>query len=276
LRSWLREPLLHFVLLGAALFALADVLDDRSVEAAEDRIVVTPGRVENLRALFEKTWRRPPRGEELQGLVEDYVLEEALYREGLALGLDQDDSVVRRRMRQKLEFVAEDLLDRVEPTEADLRAWFEAHPDAYARPARLTFRQVLVSSEREDTQADAQAFLTELRAGTVDPATAGDGVLLARAFADAEADVVARTFDEAFVTGLAAAPIGEWTGPLASPYGLHLVLVSERVPGELPVLEDVGDQVERDWLYARRQEAEERFHREVLERYRISIEWPAR
>jgi hypothetical protein len=276
LRRWLREPLLHFVLLGAAFFAADALVSDRSVEAAEEHIVVTPGRIENLAALHFKTWKRPPTPEELQGLVDDFVLEEALYREGLALGLDRDDAVIRRRLRQKLEFIADELIDLVEPTEADLGAWLAEHPDSYTPPTSLSFLQVYLSPQRrgDALAADAEQLLARLRGGDVDPESAGDHTLLDHAFLNAEADVVARTFDQAFADRLAEEPLGEWSGPVESPFGLHLVRIDSRVEGSLPVLAEVRDEVERDWLYARRDEAEERFHREILERYRVSIEWP--
>ena len=137
MRRLLREPLLHFILLGLALFAVDAVLRERTVEAAGEDIVVSPGRIENLAALFAKTWRRPPTTEELGSLVDDYVLEEALYREGLALGVDRDDTIIRRRVRQKMEFLIDDVVEMVEPTEADLKTWLAENPGSYARPARF-------------------------------------------------------------------------------------------------------------------------------------------
>ena len=122
MKRWLREPLLHFVVLGAALFFLNGFLAEKEVEAGVNRIVVTQGRIENLVALFAKTWQRPPSSKEVRGLVDEYVLEEALYREGVALGVDKDDTVIRRRVRQKMDFVAEDILEQAEPTEAELEA----------------------------------------------------------------------------------------------------------------------------------------------------------
>ena len=122
MKRLLREPLLHFLLLGAALFVVDGLRGERSVRAADNGIVVTTGRIENLAALFEKTWQRPPTPVELKGLIDDHVLEEVLYREGLALGVDRDDTVIRRRVRQKMEFVLGDLLDRAEPTRGRPRA----------------------------------------------------------------------------------------------------------------------------------------------------------
>jgi parvulin-like peptidyl-prolyl isomerase len=283
LRRWLREPLLHFLLLGAVLFALDRALRPSTVEAGEQEITVSAGRVESLAALFAKTWQRAPTPGELRDLVHEHVLEEALYREALALGLDRDDAVVRRRLRQKLEFVVEDVSELDEPSAADLEAWLEEHRRDYASPATYHFRQVYVSPERRgpgdpgvDAAADvAERLLDELRAGAIeDPSTAGDATLLPHASAGLDEDEVARVFGEGFARRLSALEPGAWAGPVESAYGLHLVRVDAVAPGSEPELADVRAAVERDWRAARREEALERHHAELLERYRVTIEWP--
>ena len=140
MKRLLKEPLLHFVLLGAALFALSALRGERTARAGDDEIVVSRGRIENLAALFAKTWQRAPTAEELRGLVDDFVLEEALYREGKALGVDQDDTIIRRRVRQKMEFVVGDIIEQAEPTDVELEEWLAEHPASYARPERYRFR----------------------------------------------------------------------------------------------------------------------------------------
>ena len=136
MRRIIREPLLHFILLGAAIFAIDALGSGRSARAGEDVIVVSEGRVENLAALFAKTWQRPPTTEELRGLVDDFVLEEAMYREGKALGVDQDDTIIRRRVRQKMEFVVDDIIEQAEPTGHRTRGAQPATPRASPRWAR--------------------------------------------------------------------------------------------------------------------------------------------
>jgi len=276
-RSWLREPLLHFVLLGAAFFALDALLGERQVEAADDEIEVTPGRIENLIALFTKTWQRAPTPDEMRGLIQDHVLEEALYREGLALGLDRDDVVIRRRVRQKMECVVEDIVELVEPTDADLATWLAEHPEAYAEPGQYSFRQVYLNPDQhgEAIRQEAERLLAELRANAVEDAREmGDATLLVHANGDMRADDVARAFGQGFADELAQLATGEWSGPIESAYGLHLVLVDVRQAGRVPELAEVRDAVERDWRFARREEAQELFNAQLLERYRVTIEWP--
>jgi PPIC-type PPIASE domain len=276
-KRWLKEPLLHFVLLGAAIFAIDAA---RSVDAAggDDRIVVSAGRVENLTALFTKTWQRAPSAQELRGLVEDYVLEEALYREGMALGVDQNDTIIRRRVRQKMEFVVDDIIEQVEPTDDELVKWLAEHESDYAAPARYRFRQLYLNPERhEDSlEEDAQAVLAELRAldTNTDPRGLGDPSLFEHAFPDASVETIATIFGDVFVDGLAELPIEEWSGPVESAFGLHLVHIATRTHAEAPPLDEVRDAVARDWTYAQSEEAAKRYRDGILEKYQIEIEWP--
>jgi hypothetical protein len=279
-RSWLREPLLHFLLLGAGLFALNTMLRERRIEAgAADggEIVVSPGRIENLIALYTKTWQRAPTPDEMRGLIQDHVLEEALYREGLALGLDRNDIVIRRRLRQKMEFVVEDIVELAEPTDADLEAWLTDHPESYAEPGQYSFRQVYLNPENhgDAIRQEGERLLAELRTKAVEDARElGDATLLAHANGDMQADEVARTFGQGFAEDLAQLATGEWSGPIESAYGLHLVLVDVRQAGRVSELAEVRGAVERDWRFARREEAQELFNANLLERYRVTIEWP--
>jgi len=278
LKRWLKEPLLHFVLLGAAFFAFDALRGDRSALARDDEIVVSRGRIENLAALFTKTWQRPPTAVELRGLVDDFILEEALYREGQALGVDRDDTIIRRRVRQKMEFMVDDIIELVEPTEENLEQWLAEHPADHARPASYRFRQIYLSAEGHgsNVQADAQQVLAQLRAldENADPRGLGDPSLFEHAFADVSVQVVVSTFGEEFAEGLVALPIGAWSGPVESTFGLHLVFIDSRTEGEALPLDEVRAEVERDWSFAQREEASERFNEGVLGRYHVVVEWP--
>ena len=278
MKRFLREPLLHFVLLGVLVFAFDAFLRGRAGRMPAGKIVVSEGRIENLAALFAKTWRRPPNAQELRGLVDDYVLEEALYREGVALGVDRDDSIIRRRVRQKMEFFVGDVVEVAEPTEAELEGWLAENARSYARPSRFTFRQVYLNPDRRGDAlwTDAQRMLSELRSagGAMNLPELGDGSLLRYAHADAGAGRVASSFGQLFADQLAELPIGEWSGPIESAFGLHLVFLDAKIERRLPALAEVREAVERDWRFARREEASKSFHEKVLARYRVEIEWP--
>jgi hypothetical protein len=277
MRRLIREPLLHFLLAGALLFALYGTVagdDDRP-----DRIVISEARVSNLAESFARVWMRPPTAEELSGLVDEYLREEVLYREAVALGLDQNDLIVRRRMRQKMEFLNEDLASAQEPTDAELQALLDAKPEIFQEPAQTSFEQVFVSRERSGSPADEQALvLLERLQGDPDPeeaASLGDATLLPRVLEQATAREVAGTFGSDFSDALANAPVGTWTGPLESSFGLHLVRITERTAAQAPGLADVRDRVAREWAAERRTEANERFYRALRNRYEVEVRMPA-
>jgi hypothetical protein len=270
-----REPLLHFLVLGAALFALHRAIAGPS-ETGGRAIVVGAGRADALAAGFARTWQRPPTADELSGLVADYVRDEVYYREAVALGLDRDDTVVRRRMRQKLEFLAEDDGLAAQPTEAELAAHLAAHADVYRTDTRITFTQIFFDPGKRGTAlaADAEALRAALRTGegSVDPETAGDSLLLEPRYVDAgDADVV-RQFGPEFAGALRAATPGEWFGPVRSGYGWHLVRIDARTPGEVPALAAVRDAVARDWSTERRRAALDGQYEALRRGYEIRTE----
>jgi len=278
MKRLLREPFLHFVLLGVLVFAVDAFLRARTAQVGGGEIVVTQGRIENLAALFARTWQRAPTVGELRGLVDDYVLEEALFREGVALGVDQGDAVIRRRVRQKMDFFVDDLVDSGETPEAELEAWLAEHPDSYAQPARFTFRQVYLNADRrgDALRSDAERMLAELRStdGTLDSRELGDGSLLEHAYGDYRVDMIESSFGQAFAEHLAVLPLSEWSGPVESAFGLHVVIIDASTPGRLPALAEVREEVERDWGFAQREEASKLFNEQVVSRYDVTIDWP--
>ena len=271
----LREPLLHFLLLGAAIFAIFGLVTRHSTDKPGE-IVVTQGTVENLVTGFTRTWQRPPTDAELQGLVRDYVREEAAYREALALGLDRDDMIVRRRLRQKLEFLSDDLADRTEPTDAQLTAFLQAHSSFFRSEPLISFRQIYFNPQLHGgkTTADVGRVLNKLHKADahLDTAALGDPFLLQESFDNISLSDAKKTFGENFAAAIAAARIGEWEGPVSSGYGVHLIYVGKRTAGRVPVLTEVRDQVRREYLAARRNEITERFYQALLQRYTVKIE----
>jgi hypothetical protein len=275
LQRVLREPLLHFAVLGAGLFVLFGLVGGPA-EQGPNRIVISAAKVENLAGLFGRTWRRPPTPAELDGLIADHIKEEILYREALALGLDADDIVIRRRLRQKMEFVSEDTAPPAEPTEAGLRAFLAEHADRFRNPSRLSFAQVYLSPDRrgEDAWGDAERLLVALDAGKSDPAASGDPFLLEQDYRDLATHDVERLFGEAFAARIAEIPVGRWSGPVESGYGLHLVLVRERTPASQPDLAEVREAVADEWRTARREEANRAFYDRLRANYEVTVERP--
>ncbi len=272
--SILREPLVHFLVIGAVLFALFRLVDDAPPSTAE--IVVTRGQIDQLATSFRLVWQRPPTEQELQSLIEDLIREEVLYREAVALGLDRDDRVIRRRMRQKLEFLAEDLSAQIEPDEESLQTWFAAHPDAYVIDEGFSFQQIYLNPDRHGDSLDddiAQILQTLSTANEeVDITTLGDPILLPDAFTAMTRTRVEQTFGTSFATSLQDAATGSWVGPLESGYGRHIVHLSERLPGGMPELAEVRAAVARDWSAAQQQNTLDAHYQALRQAYTIRVE----
>jgi len=274
---WLREPLLHFLLLGAVIFAAYSVVSKRT-SGEPGKIVITQGQIAAMAESFVRTWQRPPTRRELEGLIRDRVQEEVYCREAMALGLDQDDSVIRRRLRQKMEFVTDDVAAQAEPTDAELNAYLSAHPDAFRVERQFTFSQVYLNPERhgEHLARDTAQLLAKLNqaGGTADVSALGDPFLLEHYFEATPASEIGKQFGEKFAANLSELSPGRWQGPVESGYGQHLVFVSGRTEGRVPELAEVRDAVSRDFANARRLEANRKFYEAMLKRYVVTIERP--
>ena len=271
-RRFIREPLLHFLLVGALLFLVFGLRQDPVTDSA-NRIVVDAGQVEQLSVQFQRTWMRPPTKRELEGLVESHVRDEVYYREAVALGLDKDDPVMRRRMRQKLEFLFEDLTAET-PTEEQLSGYLEENSDYFRIEPRVSFQQLYLNPDnRADPVGDARRLLTSLEEGAA-PATSGDPSLLPSELTQASTSEIARTFGREFADEVSQMPPGGWLGPVYSGLGVHVVRVIDREEGRLPELAEVRPVVEREWLANRRQELKDLSYSRLREGYEIILEFP--
>lgn len=271
----LKEPLLHFLLIGAGLFFLFARVGDPGPERA-DRIVVTADDVEQMATLWSRRWQRPPTLAELKGLVQARIREEVLYREALTLGLETDDTIVRRRMAQKMEFLLEDLAPPREPTDAELEAFLRDNAERFLQPARYSFTHVYLSTDKRGDQAfqDARFLLEDLRirGQDADVLAVSDPFMLDLHMKDRTEHDIDRAFGRRFVEVLRQAPVGRWHGPVESAYGVHLVLVRERIGSPQPELAKVRDRVRDEFLHQRRREANEAMIERLKERYEILVE----
>lgn len=266
-----REPLTHFLLIGLLLFLVYGRVAPPS--DAGNRIIVTQADIAALARQFQATWSRPPTPAELDGLVDNHVRDEILFREGTALGLLQDDSVIKRRVRQKLEVLVEEAGKSGEPGDAELAAYLERNPEAFRVPPVLDFEQVLFDAGGSDaaTQEAIAAALAALDAGAA-AASQGKRSMLPGRVEGRPLDLVAREFGADFATALESAPVGKWTGPIRSGFGLHLVRISRRVPGYVPGLDEARKAVIREWENERRKTALAEHYARLLEEYEVVIE----
>ncbi|WP_240539673.1 peptidylprolyl isomerase [Rhizobium sp. CCGE 510] len=272
------EPLLQFLFLGILVFSLYFVMDRSPPAAGKHLIEIGDGQLAQMFDTFSKTWQRPPTEVEFKGLVDGYVKEEIFYREGQKMGLEQDDTVVRRRIQQKMEFLLEPGVEQLTPVPGELEAYFDAHADEYRLPPQLAFRQVFFRSDRPGDQGESVAnhALILLKADpTSDVSTMGEPTLLPERTDLAAPETIATIFDGRFAKELQSVPIGQWFGPIRSQYGVHLVFVEKAVPSHAPLLEDVRSAVQLDWETARRREIADGRYSEMKKQYDVKIAWPA-
>jgi PPIC-type PPIASE domain len=270
-REVLAEPLLHFLVIGVALFAAYKWMAPN--DSAGRRIVITQGVIDDLVTQHAAAKGREPSATELKYLIESYVHDEILYREGVKLGLERDDIVVKRRVRQKIEMMAEEDASTRAPTDADLSAYLTANLARFVQPAILTFEQVFIGESTSGPGVVHAVALTReaLRKGA-DPEDLGKPTLLPHRMTRTPADLVARDFGSSFAAALEKAPVGEWVGPIDSSFGTHYVRVSDRTPAVAPELAAIRDQVVREWENERRQRARDDAYMKMRGEYQVAIE----
>jgi len=267
--KFLKEPLLHFILIGVALLAIYQWFNPSESVDSDNKIVITEGRIEQFATIFAKTWQRPPTAEELTALVDDYILEEVCYRQAKTMGIDADDTVIRRRLRQKFEFLTDDTAALVQPTDQDLADYLAAHPDKFRQSPTYTFEQVYFNPEKH-TEAVVAEELSFLREGK----QVGDVSLLPRSFTAARRQAVDGTFGIGFSEQLDPLQVGDWQGPVRSGLGWHLVKIESRTEGRLPELGQIRAIVEREWSNDKRLEIRKQINDRLLKEYEITVEWP--
>lgn len=276
-KKLLREPLFHFLLLGAAIFVVYHFFS-KTATNEPGKIVITQGELASIREGYINTWQRPPTKEEMEGLIRERVKEEVYYQEALALGLDKDDMIIRRRLQQKMEFIAHDIAKQTEPTEAALSAFLAKHADLFKTETHFSFRQIYLNAGQKGnaSKQEISRLLSELnQPGTkANFRKPGDATLLPSEILNASATEVTGQFGKEFTNQLMQLPTGRWTGPVNSAYGVHLVSLGERKDGGTPALADVHDAVLREYENACLLAANEKFYRELLKNYSVTIEKP--
>jgi len=274
MKRFLSEPLVHFLALGAILFVIGVVRGEPATPGST-RIAITEGHIERLLDGFGATWNRPPTEEEFRGLVEEFLKEEVLYRQALGMGLEQGDQIIRRRLRQKLEFMTADFVGTVQPTEEELSAYLAEHAERYRGDGSLRFLHVYVSDLGDDGLRRAEELLAALQAEPEQDIYAiTDPFLHPLAYPDVREVEVSTLYGPDFADLMMQQPIGIWSGPLPSPFGLHLVRVDRRTEGELPALDAVRNEIYRDLMFERTNEAEQEYFEGLLAQYTVTVDWP--
>jgi len=277
--KFLREPLVHFLAIGAAIFVLYALYGQQDAQEQERTLTITAGEISWLNDAWEKRWNRPPTPEEHKGIVDQYIREMIVYRQARVMGLDQQDSIIRRRLVQKLENFTKDLASLTPPTEEELKTYFSAHQDRYQQPARYTFTQVFIDPDKrgDATLVDAEKIKEALIAqGTAfDSAGAlGDTFMLKNYYTENSPIEIQKHFGSGFTNSLLTLEPGQWHGPVLSGYGVHLVYVSHVSEAPKPVFAAVRERVTQDWKADKEEELSEKFYESVRDRAIVVIESP--
>jgi hypothetical protein len=277
LARWLKEPLLHFLFAGMALFLAYRTMNpepDRREES--NRIEVTEADLHQLAIAWMAQWRRPPTPEEMRGLLETTIREEILYREALALGLDRGDAIVKRRLAQKMEFLAEDVSTVPEPRGDELEVWFEKNRERFALPARMSFRHLYFSFDqrheraRDDAARSLEALSNE-HADAPELANLADPFMFQDSYVDRLQEQVAGVFGTRFAAALFELKPGAWRGPIQSGFGWHLIRVDSMTPGRVPAFEEVEPIVRSEWITEQRAESKRKMFEAIRVRYQIVL-----
>lgn len=277
---WLREPLVHFLLIGLVLFAAYGFIQrDQSPDESSNQIVLTPDDIRQLNIYFVSQWKRPPTPEELQAMVEDKIREEVLYREALAMGLDKGDTIVKRRMAQKMEFLAEDVASAREPTTAELKDWFAKNTDLFALPSRISFRHLYFSPDNRGQHAyyDAVKALEKIAEQSEDSKIAtslADQFMFQDYYGDRTPEQLSKEFGPQFAVAVSELNSGSWQGPIESGYGWHLVFVDSVIPGRIPAFEEIEPDVRTAWLGEQKQKARQEAYENIRAKYTVLLPAP--
>jgi hypothetical protein len=271
MKHWHKEPLLHFLIIGAVIFVVFSIVNKDEIDISGNKIVVTAAEAERLSDNWSKKWNRPPTETELQGLVESYIKEEVYYREALALGLDKNDTILRRRLMQKMEFLSNDLAELNQPDESALNKYFLDNQEKYKLPARVSFTHIYFSLDKRGAKAfeDAKNLLSQLN--DLSAPEKGDSFMLQYDFNQETPFEVARLFGTGFAEQLFTLETNTWQGPIESGYGLHLVRISEKIDSRTPELASVIEKVRTDLMFEQRKKMNKEIYERFKERYEIVV-----
>jgi len=271
----LREPLLHFLVIGAGLFFLFSQINNTQVET-DHRIIITQANLDRLATLWLKRMGRPPSAQEREQQLEHYIREQVLYREAMTMGLDQDDVIVSRRLAQKMEYLFNDLSFIPEPSETELVTFLSEHASQFTLPATITFSQIFLDprERNQEINTDAEQLLEQLKETKtiVDTINLGDRSLLPYKLTEERQNEINSMFGAAFTNQVFSLPISSWQGPVASEYGLHLIYITARTENRLPSLAEIRERVASEWRSTKQHEANEIFYQSLYQRYEIILD----
>ncbi len=273
----LREPLIHFIFIGATIYVLFGLFAEPELQETDNKIVVSSSEIEVFKTSWQKRWNRPPTDNELDGVIQQYIRETVLYRQALSMGLDKNDTVIRRRLAQKMKFLVEDLATMLDPDDQTLQAWFDDNKKRFQTPPRYTFTQIFFDPDKrgDATLTDAETVKASLLANSdtlKSVSEIGDGLMLQDYYPEKTPLEIRKQFGNGFTQSLMELSAEQWHGPILSGYGVHLIYIEMIVPVTTPTLAAIRDQVKSQWLDEQRQSLNKKFYAKLVDNYDIVIE----
>ncbi len=275
----LKEPVLHFFVLGLVVFGLHALFEKKPLDVSDPYLLeVSSADIEWVQTMWTKRMNRQPTAEELRGMINQMIREQVLSREAVAMGLDEGDIVVRRRLSQKMDFLFKNLSSLTEPTEEELREFLEERQDKYTVPPRATFSHVYFSTDargQKGAEKAAESFAKEFKDTIPESAEAenrGDPFLLPSGYAGKSVDIIGREFGDEFARAILSLEPGMWHGPVPSGYGVHAVFIHDRSEAQLPDFEDMKDRLQSDWLAERQRTLTDEAYQKLRNRYQVLVE----
>ena len=275
---WLREPLAQFLLIGVVLFLAYGAFNRGAGQTGRSyQITLTTDDLRQLQTTFAAQWERPPSPEEMHGLIEQKIRDEILYRQALQLGLDRDDVIIKRRLAQKMQFLAEDVGATHQPTTAELKAWYVENSTRFALPSRFSFRHLYFSPDVRGQHArdDATKTLLKISGEPEESKAVADRFMFQDYYADRTPEELEKEFGARFASEVPKLKPGSWQGPVESGYGWHLLFVDAVIPGRVPVFEEVESDVKTAWLGDQKQQAWQKAYEDMRSKYTIVLPVPA-
>lgn len=268
LKKILQEPLVHFVLVGSLLFFFLSQQDD---SLAKEQLVITQGKIKQLTAQFTKIRQRAPSTDELQSLIDNQIHEDLAFKHGKEMGLVENDSIIKRRVQQKLEFMLNDSIASLEPTDDVLKVYMKKHKEQYTIAPVFTFKHIYINPEQH---TDLDAYIKNLKAETLDLdyAKRGDSIMLESDYENISTAQIARLFGLKFAKALDILPEQTWAGPVKSGYGVHLVYIEKKKKRHFATLEEIASQVKLDFRMGAQKKALDDFYAELENKYDLRIE----
>ncbi len=272
MKKLLKEPFLHFILIGAAMFLLYGLVNEK--RDSINTIVINDFDVSSIISKWEMQWKRPPNEKELQSLINLNIKQEVFYQEALKMNLDHNDEIIKRRLAQKMQFLSNDIAAMIEPTDEVLQEYFQKNKEKYLTPPSYSLYQITFSPDkRKDNYKDALETLKQFPDATFDEMKNwGDTLPFNYYLENVNANELGLQLGSKFSASLKDQELNKWAGPVLSGFGYHLVYITDKTEPQLPPYESIKKSILRDFEYDNQKEIDEAIYKELKKKYNVEID----